>query len=213
MALLGGETAEMPGLYPVGEYDLVGTIVGSVSKSKLITGKSIRAGDVILGFPSGGLQTNGFSLARRVIFDICQLSWKDKLPGTNQTFGDALLAIHRSFLKPVTRLLDNKVKINGMAHITGGGFPDNIPRVLPKCVNAEIDRSTWEVPTIFKFIQNQGKVETEEMYRVFNMGIGFVVIIPKNQLAKAKTILRANRQKYYEIGVIRKGHGVVTYKN
>ena len=135
MALLGGETAEMPGLYPLGEYDLVGTIVGCVEKSKLITGKSIRAGDVIIGFPSGGLQTNGFSLARRVIFDMCQYSCKDKLPGTNQTFGDALLAVHKSFLRPVSALMA-KIKINGMAHITGGGFPDNIPRVLPNAVNA-----------------------------------------------------------------------------
>ena len=212
MALLGGETAEMPGLYPLGEYDLVGTIVGCVSKSKLITGKSIRAGDMIIGFPSGGLQTNGFSLARKVIFDYCQYSWKDKLPGTSQTFGDALLAVHKSFLKPVTRLMDRQVKINGMAHITGGGFPDNIPRVLPKCVNAEIDRGAWEVPTIFKFIQNQGKVSTEEMYRVFNMGIGFVVIIPKSDLEKAKATLRAIRQPFSVIGVIRKGTGVVTYK-
>lgn len=212
MALLGGETAEMPGLYPLGEYDLVGTIVGSVSKSKLITGKSIRAGDVIIGFPSGGLQTNGFSLARRVVFDICQYSWKDKLPGTNQTFGDALLAVHKSFLKPVSALMA-KIKINGMAHITGGGFPDNIPRVLPKAVNAEIDRTSWEVPTIFKFIQNQGKVETDEMYRVFNMGIGFVVIIAKRDLEKATNILRACHQPYNVIGVIRKGTGVVTYKD
>ena len=213
MALLGGETAEMPGLYPVGEYDLVGTIVGCVKKSELITGKSIRAGDVIIGFPSGGLQTNGFSLARRVIFDMCQYSWQDKLPGTSQTFGDALLAVHKSFLKPASKLLDRKVNITGMAHITGGGFPDNIPRVLPKAVNAEIDRSSWEVPTIFKFIQNQGKVDTDEMYRVFNMGIGFVVIIPKNQLAKATNILKAQHQPYSVIGVIRKGTGVVTYKN
>ena len=213
MALLGGETAEMPGLYPAGEYDLVGTIVGCVSKSKLITGKSIRAGDVILGFPSGGLQTNGFSLARRVVFDLCQYSWKDKLPGTNQTFGDALLAVHKSFLKPVTKLMDRKVKINGMAHITGGGFLDNIPRVLPKCVNAEIDRSTWEVPTIFKFIQNQGKVDVEEMYRVFNMGIGFVLIIAKKDLKKAEQALKSIHQPYNVIGVIRKGKGVVTYKN
>ena len=213
MALLGGETAEMPGLYPVGEYDLVGTIVGCVSKRQLITGKSIRAGDVIIGFPSGGLQTNGFSLARRVIFDCCQCSWKDKLPGTNQTFGDALLATHKSFLKPVSKLMERKVKITGMAHITGGGFPDNIPRVLPKCVNAEIDRSTWEIPTIFKFIQNQGKVDTEEMYRVFNMGIGFVVILAKKDLKKATNILKAQHQPYSVIGVIRKGQGVVTYKN
>ena len=212
MALLGGETAEMPGLYPVGEYDLVGTIVGSVEKSKLITGKSIRAGDVIIGFPSGGLQTNGFSLARRVIFDICQYSWKDKLPGTNQTFGDALLAVHKSFLKPISALL-GRVKINGMAHITGGGFQDNIPRVLPKCVNAEIDRATWQVPTIFNFIERQGKVDRDEMYRVFNMGIGFVAIIPKNQLKRATVILKANRQPFSVIGVVRKGKGIVTFKN
>ena len=213
MALLGGETAEMPGLYPVGEYDLVGTIVGTVSKQQLITGKSIRAGDVIIGLPSGGLQTNGYSLARRVIFDICQCSWKDKLPGTDQTFGDALLAVHKSFLKPVSKLMERKVKINGMAHITGGGFPDNIPRVLPKVCNAEIDRSTWEVPTIFKFIERQGKVDRDEMYRVFNMGIGFVLIIPKNEIKKATNILKAMHQPYNVIGVIRKGKGVVTYKN
>ena len=212
MALLGGETAEMPGLYPLGEYDLVGTIVGCVEKSKLITGKSIRAGDVIIGFPSGGLQTNGFSLARRVIFDICQYSCKDKLPGTNQTFGDALLAVHKSFLRPVSALMA-KIKINGMAHITGGGFPDNIPRVLPKAVNAEIDRDSWEVPTIFKFIERQGKVDHDEMYRVFNMGIGFVVIIAKKDLKQATNILRAAHQPYNVIGVIRKGKGIVTYKN
>jgi len=213
MALLGGETAEMPGLYPAGEYDLVGTIVGCVRREDIITGKSIRAGDVIIGFPSGGLQTNGFSLARRVIFDLCQCSWKDKLPGTNQTFGDALLAVHKSFLRPVAKLLERKIKITGMAHITGGGFPDNLPRVLPKAVNAEIDRSSWNVPTIFKFIQNQGKVDRDEMYRVFNMGIGYVVILPKNQLEKATNILKAQHQPYSVIGVIRKGEGVVTYKN
>jgi phosphoribosylformylglycinamidine cyclo-ligase len=213
MALLGGETAEMPGLYPAGEYDLVGTIVGSVSRKGLITGKSIRAGDVMIGFPSGGLQTNGFSLARKVIFDICQCSWKDKLPGTDQTFGEALLAVHRSFLRPVAKLLERKVRITGMAHITGGGFPDNLPRVLPKAVNAEIDRASWTVPTIFKFIERQGKVDRDEMYRVFNMGIGYVVILPKNQLVKATNILRAQHQPYNIIGVIRKGKGIVTYKN
>lgn len=213
MALLGGETAEMPGLYPAGEYDLVGTIVGTVSKKKLITGKSIRAGDLIVGLPSGGLQTNGFSLARRVIFDLCQYSWKDKLPGTDQTFGDALLAVHKSFLKPVMAILNSGAKINGMAHITGGGFLDNIPRVLPKCVNAEIDRASWEVPTIFKFIERQGKVDHDEMYRVFNMGIGFVLIIPKSDIKKATNVLRAAHQPYNIIGVMRKGKGIVTYKN
>ena len=212
MALLGGETAEMPGLYPLGEYDLVGTIVGHVSKSKLITGKSIRAGDMIIGLPSGGLQTNGYSLARHVIFDKCGYSWQDKVPGTDQSFGDALLAVHKSFLKPVSKMLEKGVKISGMAHITGGGFPDNIPRVLPKTCNAEIDRSSWEVPTIFKFIQNQGKVEDEEMYRVFNMGIGYVIILPKREIEKATNILKAMHQRFCIIGTIRKGTGVVTYK-
>ena len=213
MALLGGETAEMPGIYPVGEYDLVGTIVGCVEKSKIITGKSIRAGDIIVGLHSGGLQTNGYSLARKVIFDHSQMSWKDKLPGTSQTFGDALLAVHKSFLKPVSALMANKVTITGMAHITGGGFQDNIPRVLPNVVNAEIDRASWEVPTIFKFIQNQGHVDRDEMYRVFNMGIGYVLIVPKRDLVRTEKILRANRQPYSIIGVTRKGTGVVTYKN
>ena len=213
MALLGGETAEMPGIYPAGEYDLVGTIVGCVEKSKIITGKSIRAGDIIVGLHSGGLQTNGYSLARKVIFDHCQMSWKDKLPGTDKTFGDALLAVHKSFLKPVSALLANKVNITGMAHITGGGFQDNIPRVLPNVVNAEIDRASWEVPTIFKFIQNQGHVDRDEMYRVFNMGIGYVLIVPKRDLMRTEKILRANRQPYSIIGVTRKGTGVVTYKN
>lgn len=213
MALLGGETAELPGLYPAGEYDLTGTIVGTVSKKDVITGQSIRAGDVIIGLPADGLQTNGFSLARRVFFDVCGMTPSDKLPGTNQTIGSALLTVHKSFLKPVSRLLDNKIKINGMAHITGGGFPDNIPRVLPKSVYAEIDRTTWEPPTIFKFIERQGKVDHDEMYRVFNMGIGYVVILPKNQLEKATNILKAQHQPYSVIGVIRKGTGIVTYKN
>ena len=209
MALLGGETAELPGLYPAGEYDLTGTIVGTVSKQSVITGQSIRAGDVIIGLPSNGLQTNGFSLARRVFFDICGMSPIDKLPGTNQTIGAALLTVHKSFLKPVTRLLDNNIKINGMAHITGGGFPDNIPRVLPKAVAAEIDRSTWEPPTIFKFIERQGKVDHDEMYRVFNMGIGYVLIMPKASLKRMTAVFKNINQPWSQIGVIRvrKGNG------
>ena len=213
MALLGGETAELPGLYPVGEYDLTGTIVGTVPKNGVITGQSIRAGDVIIGLPADGLQTNGFSLARRVFFDICGMTPFDKLPGTNQTIGAALLTVHKSFLKPVSRLIDNKIKINGMAHITGGGFPDNIPRVLPKAVSAEIDRSTWDPPTIFKFIERQGKVDHDEMYRVFNMGVGYVLIMPKTSLKRMAAVFRNIRQKWYKIGVIRvrKGNGPQVY--
>jgi len=203
MALLGGETAELPGLYPAGEYDLTGTIVGTVSRKQLVTGQSIRAGDLVIGLPSGGLQTNGYSLARKVFFDILQMSPFDKVPGTNQTVGDALLTVHKSFLKPVSRLLDNKIKITGMAHITGGGFPDNIPRVLPKATMCEIDRTAWEVPHLFNFIERAGKVDHDEMYRVFNMGIGFVLIIPKNQLSRVKAVFRNIRQPWYQIGVIR----------
>lgn len=207
MALLGGETAELPGLYPAGEYDLTGTIVGTVSKKEVITGKSIRAGDVVIGLPSGGLQTNGYSLARRVFFDICQMSPQDKLPGTNQTVGSALLAVHKSFLKPVAKLLDSKVKVDGMAHITGGGFQDNIPRVLPESVVCEIDRTSWTVPTVFNFIERQGKVDHDEMYRVFNMGVGFVIILPEDQLPRVKTLFRNMRQTWKQIGVIRKRRG------
>jgi len=213
MALLGGETAEMPGLYPVGEYDLVGTIVGCVEKSKLITGKSIRAGDAILGFPSNGLQTNGFSLARRVFFDLCMLSPNDRLPGTSQTVGSALLAVHKSFLKPVMKLIERGVKISGMAHITGGGFPDNIPRVLPKAVDAEINRASWDPPVVFQFIERMGHVDRDEMYRVFNMGIGYVLIIPKKDVKRAKAAMASIKQPIVEIGVVRKGTGKVRYVN
>ena len=203
MALLGGETAELPGIYPAGEYDLTGTIVGTVSKKGVITGQSIRAGDVIVGLPADGLQTNGFSLARRVLFDMLGMSPMDKLPGTNQTIGATLLTIHKSYLKPVSRLLDNKIKINGMAHITGGGFPDNIPRVLPKAVAAEIDRTAWDPPAIFKFIERMGKIDHDEMYRVFNMGVGYVLIMPKSSLRRMSTVFKNMRQPWYQIGVIR----------
>ena len=146
---------------------------------------------------------NESALARKVFFDICGMTPADKLPGTNQTIGAALLTTHKSFLKPISRLLDNKIKINGMAHITGGGFPDNIPRVLPKSVYAEIDRTTWDPPTIFKFIERQGKVDHDEMYRVFNMGVGYVLIMPKASLKRMATVFKNLKQKWYQIGVIR----------
>ncbi|MEG2724993.1 MAG: phosphoribosylformylglycinamidine cyclo-ligase, partial [Kiritimatiellia bacterium] len=158
-ALLGGETAEMPGLYPIGEYDLVGTIIGQVKKDKVITGDAIQVGDVLIGLPSGGLQTNGFSLARKVIFEQEGKKPEDLVPGTQVTFADALLAVHKSFLKPITQVMNAGVNIHGMAHITGGGFYDNIPRVLPKNVDVTIDSASWEVPQIFQFIQEKGNVD------------------------------------------------------
>ena len=212
-ALLGGETAEMPGLYPLGEYDLVGTIVGVVEKRKVITGNAIKAGDVIIGLPSGGLQTNGYSLARKVIFDQCGLMHQDLIPGTRTTVTEALLAVHRSFLKPVTALLAKHIPIRGMAHITGGGFIDNIPRVLPEKCNAVIDRASWIPPMVFTFIERQGKVDRDEMYRVFNMGIGYVIVVRQADAKKTLTMLQAMKMAPVVIGKVEKGNRKVLYKN
>lgn len=205
-ALIGGETAELPDLYPHGEYDLVGTIVGAVAKKNVITGNDIRPGDVLIGLPSSGLHTNGYSLARAVVFRKAQLECEDRFPGTKKTVSDVLLAVHRSYLKPVKALM-KKTAIRGMAHITGGGFPDNLPRVLPKNVNAIIDRSTWKPLPVFQFIQEVGNVTTDEMYRVFNMGIGYVIIVRAAAETSALATLRAAGEKPVVIGRIEKGDG------
>ena len=207
--LLGGETAEMPGLYPAGEYDLVGTIVGAVPRNRIITGDTIRPGDVLIGLPSTGLHTNGYSLARKVIFKQAKLGINDILPGTRKTVANLLLAIHRSYLKPVSALME-KVKIQGMAHITGGGLYDNIPRILPDDCRVVIDRSTWKVPPLFSFIQERGKVDADEMYRVFNMGIGYVIIVRKKDADGAVSLLKGLRAGPRIIGHVEKGAKGVT---
>ena len=206
MALLGGETAEMPGLYPQGEYDLVGTVVGTVERKKLITGAKVRKGDVLIGLPSTGLQTNGYSLARKVIFEQAGRTLSDLVPGTKTTFEKALLAIHKSYLHPVSAVM-KKVDIHGMAHITGGGLYDNVPRVLPDNVDARFDRSAWKTPAIFQFIEEAGKVDHEEMYRVFNMGIGYVLMIGKKDVEQTLKILKANNQRAIIVGEIVAGSG------
>ncbi len=211
-ALLGGETAEMPGVYPPGEYDLVGTIVGVVGKREVITGKAIKPGDVILGLPSSGLHTNGYSLARKIVFEKSGLTVKDRFPGTGKSVADVLLAVHRSYLKPVTAL-QGKVRIHGLAHITGGGFPDNVPRVLPAGVTAVFDRSAWKVPPVFAFLQEAGGVDREEMYRVFNMGIGMVIVVRKADADKAMAVLKAGRAQPVRIGRIEKGREPVRLEN
>ena len=205
-ALLGGETAEMPGLYPKGEYDLVGTIVGTVERKKLITGKKIRKGDILIGLPSTGLQTNGYSLARKVIFEKAGKKLSDLVPGTKTTFEKALLAIHKSYLNPVSAVM-KKVDIHGMAHITGGGLYDNVPRVLPNNVDAQFDRSTWKTPAIYEFIEEQGKVDHEEMYRVFNMGVGYVLMVGKKDVEQTLKILKTNKQRAIIVGEIVAGSG------
>lgn len=170
--LLGGETAEMPGVYQPGEFDLVGTIVGVVERDQILPRKDLRAGDVVLGFPSSGPHTNGYSLIRRVFADV---PLDQEFEGIGR-LGEALLVPHRAYLEPVRRLQD-KVTMKALAHITGGGFFDNIPRVLPADLDARIHAGAWEVPPLFRLIQQRGRVEAEEMYHVFNMGIGMVAVV------------------------------------
>lgn len=174
-ALLGGETAEMPGFYADGEYDVAGFIVGAVEREHLIDGRTIGTGDVLIGLPSSGLHTNGYSLARRIAFDLAGLGVNDKIPELGTTLGDALLRPHRSYL-PVIRPLLGTGLVKGMAHITGGGITDNLPRVLPEGRGAVIDRNAWQIPALFQWLQRQGGVPDEDMLRTFNMGIGLIVI-------------------------------------
>ncbi|MEI7437303.1 MAG: phosphoribosylformylglycinamidine cyclo-ligase [bacterium] len=203
-ALLGGETAELPGTYPSGEYDLTGTIVGSVARQAVITGAGIRAGDLLIGLHSSGLHTNGYSLARKAIFESAGLKVSDRFPDTRRSVADVLLAVHRSYLKPVQALM-RAVRVQGMAHITGGGFPDNLPRVLPKGLCAEVHRAAWTVPAVFRFIQEQGRVDRDEMYRVFNMGIGMVIMVRDADAAAALAALGRAGEKPAIIGRMVKG--------
>ena len=174
-ALLGGETAEMPGFYADGEYDVAGFIVGAVERAQLIDGRSIESGDLLIGLPSSGLHTNGYSLARRIAFDVAGLTTGDVVPELGTTIGEALLRPHRSYL-PVIRPLLGTGLIKGMAHITGGGMTDNLPRILPDGHGAVIDRSTWRVPPLFEWLQRTGNVPDADMLRTFNMGLGLIVV-------------------------------------
>jgi phosphoribosylformylglycinamidine cyclo-ligase len=207
-ALIGGETAEMPGLYPDGEYDLVGTVVGAVRQADVVSTKSLKAGDRLIGLRSRGLHTNGYSLARRVLLQQEGLRLDDPLPGTKRTVGRILLDIHKSYLHPVMTLIEN-VRVHGMAHITGGGLIGNVPRALPDHLGADIDPSSWTPPAVFRFIGEAGAVESEEMYRVFNMGIGLVLIVPQSDLSKALRVLKESRERPVVIGsVVKKGPGI-----
>ncbi len=178
-ALLGGETAEMPGFYPDGEYDLAGFIVGVADRARLITGRTIVAGDLLVGVPSSGLHTNGYSLARRIVFDRLGLKLDAYVAELGRTLGDALLEPHRSYLPCIQPLLDGG-RIKGMAHITGGGITENLPRVLPHGTAAVVDTSAWEVPTLFRWLQASGDVPLEDMRRAFNMGIGLIIVTSRD---------------------------------
>ena len=210
-ALLGGETAEMPGFYAEGEYDVAGFIVGAVSRERLIDGKSIRPGDVLIGLPSSGLHTNGYSLARRIAFEIAGLTPRSIVPELQVSIGEALLVPHRSYLPVVAPLLEAG-SIRGMAHITGGGITDNLPRVLPPGVHALVDRSTWRVPSIFSWLQSTGGVPAEDMMRTFNMGIGLIVICARGDADDVVAGLAAAGERgAVRIGEVRAGGQGVEY--
>lgn len=203
VSLIAGETAEMPGVYEPGETDIVGTIVGIAEMDKMVDGSKIQEGDVLVSLPSSGLHTNGYSLARKVVFEIAGLGVNDRVEGVKGTIGEALLEPHRSYVKEVLPLAKES-RINGIAHITGGGLIDNIGRLLPKGLGARIEKGTLRVPRIFKFIQEKGEVPEEDMFHTFNMGSGMVLIAGK---AEAKKIIK-ELDGAWAIGKIVKGKGV-----
>jgi phosphoribosylformylglycinamidine cyclo-ligase len=212
-ALLGGETAEMPGFYADGEYDVAGFIVGAVSRARLIDGKTIVAGDVLIGVPSSGLHTNGYSLARRIAFEKAALRHDSHVVELGTTIGDALLVPHRTYLPLVRPLLDTRL-IKGMAHITGGGITENLPRVLPDGVHAEVDTSAWPVPAVFTWLQKAGDVPAADMLRSFNMGIGLIIVCGANDRERLLDALReAGEQNVRVIGHVAAGCEGVRYVN
>jgi len=199
-ALLGGETAQLPGMYRKGEYDLAGSIVGVVDRTKIIDGSKIQPGDVILSLASNGLHTNGYSLARKIFFEKMRLTVNSRLSGSKITVGEELLRVHKNYQPLLAKVPTRMIK--GLAHITGGGLIDNLPRIVPPNCDAIIETKSWKVPRIFQILQQNGNVDAQEMYQVFNMGIGMVVIVARQDAQRAKSILSAKR-----IGRIERGRG------
>jgi phosphoribosylformylglycinamidine cyclo-ligase len=207
-ALLGGETAEMPDFYTAGEYDLAGTIVGLVEEDRVLDGSAIRAGDAIVALASSGLHTNGYSLARKILFERMGLSVDDPFPDEDASVADVLLRVHRSYLKPLQPLLE-RGEVHGLAHITGGGLVDNLPRVLPAGVDARIDRSSWQPPALFGVLQRHGGVEEREMFRAFNMGIGMIAVVAADRAEATVAELRSAGETAWVAGEIVPGDGKV----
>jgi phosphoribosylformylglycinamidine cyclo-ligase len=209
-ALIGGETAQMPGFYADGEYDLAGFIVGVVERAKLITGAKIHPGDVLLGFPSTGLHTNGYSLARKLFFEVAKYKPEQYVNALKEKAGAALMKTHRSYLGLIKKLTASDYAA-GLAHITGGGITENLPRILPKAVSAQVELGSWPVLPIFEHLQQLGNVEPEEMLRTFNMGIGLIAVIPAERFKRCKSMLDRAGEKSYVIGRILKGDRKVVY--
>jgi phosphoribosylformylglycinamidine cyclo-ligase len=208
-ALIGGETAQMPGFYGDGEYDVAGFIVGVVDRGRLINGSGIRPGDLILGLPSTGLHTNGYSLARKLFFEVAGMRLDSNPPEIGCSIADALLQPHRSYLRALTRLSEAGI-LKGAAHITGGGIPGNLPRILPKGVEAHIQPQSWPEPPLFRLLQQIGNVPEDEMSSAFNRGIGMTVVIASKDMDKAARVLKQAKEHFYLIGEVAKGkRGVV----
>jgi phosphoribosylformylglycinamidine cyclo-ligase len=206
--LVGGETAQMPDVYAPDDYDLAGFIVGIVEREHALTGAAVREGDVLLGLPSTGLHTNGYTLARKVLFDTMGYRVDTRVPELGATVGEALLVPHRSYLSALEPLLERR-KIHALAHITGGGFPGNIPRVLPDGLGARVHKGSWPVPALFRLIQKGGSVAEEEMFRTFNMGIGMVVIVAPEDHHDVEHSLERRGETSFVIGSVVKGRGVL----
>ncbi len=209
-ALLGGETAEMPGFYRDGEYDVAGFIVGLVDRGKVVDGRAIQVGDVVVGLPSAGLHTNGYSLARKIAFDVLGLEVGDRVDELGGTIGEVLLAEHRSYLRSLSPALDAGL-VKGLAHITGGGITDNLPRILPEGTGAEIRRGTWPVPPLFAWLERHGRVAPDEMARTFNMGIGMVCVTGASEVDALERVLAEAGETPHRIGRIVAGRRSVVY--
>jgi phosphoribosylformylglycinamidine cyclo-ligase len=203
-ALIGGETAEMPGFYPPGEYDLAGFIVGVVEKKKLLTGKAVKPGDTLLALPSAGLHTNGYSLARKLVFDVAKLKPDTYVAEVGNKIAAELLKPHVCYA-PALKSLIARGWVSGLAHITGGGIPGNLPRVLPSGVKAIIDLDAWPVPPIFKYLAKLGEIDSDELLQSFNMGVGMIVIVPAAHVKETEADLKRRREKFFRIGRIEKG--------
>ncbi len=209
-ALIGGETAEMPGFYPDGEYDLAGFIVGVVNRERIITGKNVQIGDIILGMPSNGLHTNGYSLARKLLFEVAHYSPETYVNEIKNKVGNELMRTHKSYWPSLKKLLDADC-VSALAHITGGGITENLPRVLPRGTAALIELGSWPVLPIFEHLQQLGNVEQDEMLRTFNMGLGMLLVIPSAKFKKVHTFLERVGEKAHTVGRIVKGERKVMY--
>ncbi len=210
-ALVGGETAEMPGFYENGEYDVAGFAVGIVDKDKIITSKRLRCGDTLIALPSSGAHSNGFSLLRKV-FDVENTDLSRTIEGSKKSLGELLLTPTKIYVKPVSALFNEGIDVHGICHITGGGFYENIPRMLSKTKNAIIDKKSIKTPPIFKAVANEGNIDFDELYGIFNMGVGMMIAVNKDHTDKALSILKSNGEKPYIVGEITSGNAQVVLK-